>query len=57
MLPCSTDINECNNVPSPCEDICTNTPGSYECSCSNLGDIVTEGGDCVGMYVQFAILP
>lgn len=42
------DINECNNVPSPCEDICTNTPGAYECSCSMLGDIITEGGQCIG---------
>ena len=54
-VPHDTDIDECNKVTSPCEDICTNTPGTYECSCSTLGDIVTEGGQCVGMY-KFASL-
>ncbi len=28
---CDQDIDEC--LDSPCSQICTNTPGSYECSC------------------------
>ena len=27
------DLDECASDPSPCEQICTNTEGSYECSC------------------------
>eukprot|EP00123_Amoebidium_parasiticum_P018085 comp24099_c0_seq1/m.43471 comp24099_c0_seq1/g.43471 ORF comp24099_c0_seq1/g.43471 comp24099_c0_seq1/m.43471 type:complete len:1525 (-) comp24099_c0_seq1:514-5088(-) len=29
------DINECTNVPFPCNDLatCTNTPGAYSCTC------------------------
>jgi len=42
------DINECEYVISPCEDVCTNTEGSYECSCSDHSERVTEDGDCVG---------
>ena len=42
------DINECNGTPSPCQDICTNMPGSYECSCSDSTQVVTEDGYCGG---------
>ena len=45
------DINECNNTPSPCEDVCTNTEGSYTCSCSDHHEGVTEDGRCVGKEV------
>ncbi|XP_059162813.1 neurogenic locus notch homolog protein 2-like [Physella acuta] len=27
------DINECNAEPSPCQQICINTDGSFTCSC------------------------
>jgi len=33
---------------SPCEDICINTDGAYECSCSDNSEIITEDGNCVG---------
>ena len=42
------DINECNNNPRPCEDVCTNTEGSYQCSCSNSSEYITEEGNCTG---------
>lgn len=45
------DINECNNIPSPCGDVCTNTDGSYTCSCSNHHERVNDDGDCVGKEV------
>ena len=30
-----TDINECEDNPSVCDDManCTNSPGSFECTC------------------------
>lgn len=42
------DINECEYSISPCEDVCTNTEGSYTCSCSDLSERVTDDGECVG---------
>ena len=42
------DINECYNTPSPCADVCTNTIGSYLCSCSSSFEMVTEDGNCTG---------
>ena len=42
------DINECEYSISPCEDVCTNTEGSYTCSCSDHHERVTEDGRCVG---------
>lgn len=32
------DINECllRNGHGPCQDVCTNTMGSYKCSCNSL---------------------
>ena len=45
------DINECNNNPSPCEDVCTNMEGSYQCSCSSTSEYVTEDGECMGKVV------
>lgn len=42
------DINECNRNPPPCEDVCDNTIGSYQCSCSDTSKSVTENGSCTG---------
>jgi len=39
------DINECN-ITSPCQQTCTNTLGSYQCSC-NSGYTV-DGTRCNG---------
>ncbi|XP_052832468.1 fibrillin-2, partial [Octopus bimaculoides] len=32
-LPNGTDINECQQKPSPCQNICQNTEGSFICTC------------------------
>ncbi|EDO49615.1 predicted protein, partial [Nematostella vectensis] len=31
---CEHDINECNSASSPCAQQCTNTEGSFTCSCN-----------------------
>lgn len=33
MLDFSTDINECEQRPSPCSQLCRNLDGGYECFC------------------------
>ena len=42
------DINECNNSPSPCGEVCTNNDGSYTCSCTDNSRTVTVDGQCIG---------
>ena len=43
----SSDIDECDLEPCPGNSICTNTPGSYLCSCP-LGYTLKDGYGCVG---------
>ena len=45
-----TDINECNSGSSDCEQVCTNTVGSFTCSC-NTGYSLASGKFCRGMYM------
>ena len=39
------DINECNEATSGCEQICTNVPGSAECSCYT--GYTADGNTCI----------
>ena len=43
------DIDEC--LSSPCGQICTNTPGSYACTCSDGYLLGSDGTTCTGMCV------
>ena len=45
------DINECNNSPRPCAEVCTNINGSYICSCNDSTHFVTADGDCTGNII------
>ena len=40
------DIDECEE--SVCEQTCTNTPGSFNCSCTIGYDLATDERSCVG---------
>lgn len=41
------DIDEC--LENPCQDVCTNTPGSFTCSCTMSGYRVGDDSvTCVG---------
>ena len=44
---CSTDIDECVRF-SPCDQICSNSMGSYECSCEG-GYELEDMRTCQGM--------
>ena len=53
-----SDINECDEGISGCNQTCTNTNGSYTCSCSN-GYVLDAGGhSCNGkviVYITYVI--
>ena len=36
------------HVPADCDQICTNTPGSYSCSCVSGYQLSSDGKSCVG---------
>ena len=41
------DINECNGT-TPCDQLCMNTVGSYECGCSSGYELQQDGQTCEG---------
>ena len=42
------DIDECAAVPPLCEQICTNTEGSFECSCNDGYELGDDQQACIG---------
>ena len=47
LEPVYIDIDECNQGNGGCEHTCTDTIGSFNCSC-NTGFQLTAGGHCSG---------
>ena len=45
-----TDIDECQmSPPPPCEQGCSNTIGSYQCTCGIGYALHDDGQNCTGM--------
>ena len=44
------DINECDEGSHNCEHNCTNTAGSFECSCDGGYKLDGNGKNCSGRY-------
>lgn len=42
------DLNECNESPKPCNFICKNTEGSFQCSCPKGYILQEDGRSCKG---------
>ena len=42
------DIDECRNNIDGCTQNCTNTPGSYYCSCNIGYSLASDGHTCEG---------
>ena len=42
----SIDVNECSSNKSGCDQVCTNTLGSYRCSCNS--GYTKSGPKCTG---------
>ena len=47
--PLCSDINECRTDNGGCIQICSNTIGSYQCSCLNGYELANDGHTCSGM--------
>ena len=45
-----TDINECENAIGGCNHVCTNTIGSFLCSCNAGYELDSDQRTCVGEY-------
>ena len=45
-----TDIDECSENTDNCSQICTNTIGSYQCSCNDGYTRDSDGHTCNGEY-------
>ena len=43
-----SDINECSGGSHGCSQICTNTIGSYTCSCNSGYRLGSNGRTCIG---------
>ena len=43
-----SDIDECTRGTSGCDHNCTNTPGSYYCTCMNGYDLESDNHTCTG---------
>ncbi|CAI9280720.1 unnamed protein product [Lactuca saligna] len=57
--PGCQDINECEDPNSNlCEGICTNTPGSYSCSCKDgyVVDEFSNGRGCLAKTSEFPVI-
>lgn len=50
----NVDINECLEY-NDCHQICTNTPGSYNCSCKK-GFIINITNECEGSFSVYTLL-
>ena len=48
LLCCSTEIDECNTANGGCEHNCTNTIGSFICSCDTGYQLDENGLNCSG---------
>ena len=51
LIKIIVDINECNVNNGGCEHTCTNTVGSYNCSC-NTGYQLSLGQHCSGNLIE-----
>lgn len=43
-----SDVDECQTNNGGCEHTCTNTEGSFECSCNPGFSLLSDGTNCNG---------
>ena len=50
----ASDINECTSRSHNCAQACTNTAGSFTCSCNSGYTLAADGHSCTGI-VYFSV--
>ena len=45
-----SDVDECEENNGGCEQMCTNTPGSFSCNCRPNYYLAVDGQTCVSLY-------
>ena len=50
VLPDPTDFEL--HLPADCEQVCSNTFGSYTCSCVSGYQLAPDGKSCIGEYIS-----
>ena len=50
-----SDINECTSRSHNCVQVCTNTAGSFTCSCNSGYTLAADGRSCSGMLFSIDI--
>ena len=49
------DVDECQNTTiAPCDQLCVNTVGSYECRCTSGHELQQDGQTCEGQGIIIA---
>ena len=51
LLYCFIDIDECSEDVHNCAQLCSNTAGSFTCSCQSGYRISTDDRQCTGMFI------
>ena len=51
----SVDINECDTSNGGCNHTCTNTDGSYTCSCNSGYELNSDSHTCNGLFYSYHI--
>ena len=52
LFPSPTDIDECATGNGGCDHICTNTVGSFYCTCRPGYTLQEDGFTCVGKFIS-----
>lgn len=50
------DVDECNLTESPCSQDCSNTDGSFVCSCAVEYTLDSDGRACIGKQVTRVVV-
>ena len=50
------DINECSLNSDGCDQLCTNTLGSFQCSCNSGYSLNVDGITCSGRIAGLCVL-
>ena len=45
----ATDVDECSTSNGGCDQVCTNTVGSFNCSCNDGFSLNMDGATCDGL--------